>query len=187
VVESLKFSTVRLTRFGKLVLNHEVNVDLTASEWRDEESVTPNGREISRTITEAVVTGATPSPTFSVVTTSSYAKPFEGMRNVQMTSVDGKTAVAVIDGRTSLPFEARAKLPLDIKFKDGKRVPLLTLEGEGFRKEYEQLLFEAAREAKICWEAKSAAPITIGSGKPATVALLRADAATNSLRVCMAR
>lgn len=82
-----------------------------------------------------------------------FFPPFQGIRHAQANSSDGVTFIAVIDGRTTLPFSATAA-PSSIRFVDGRPAPTLTID-PSLSLSLTALFDQVAREEPACVESST--------------------------------
>lgn len=80
-----------------------------------------------------------------------FERPIRGLHRAIITSMDGVTAVATVDGRTSLPFLLDSSTPF--AFADGGAAPAVRL-SRPLQKAVAALIEESGQEAAACWERK---------------------------------
>lgn len=80
--------------------------------------------------------------------TLNYGTGFQGVRQVVLSSTDGKTMTAVIDGRTTKPFSVGAD-PGSVHFTDGSALPQLTVDPT-LRAAITRLIQKAGQTAASC-------------------------------------
>jgi hypothetical protein len=88
----------------------------------------------------------------SFTLTIDYSRPLRGVRHVVISSSDGATATAVVDGRATLPFQM-SPAPAVAFFPNGQRAPDVVIP-KGLSQAIEHLLRDAKRDAAECFSAR---------------------------------
>jgi hypothetical protein len=108
----------------------------------DEVTVKLDDKEIYHVVTKVESNGA-----FTI--DIDYAPPLTRVKHVTITSTDGKTAVAVVDGKQTLPYEIKPNP--DVRFPNGKAAPEVNVP-PGIATKAAALFQKAGSESAACWQ-----------------------------------
>lgn len=160
VGDSLRFSTRLQCPVSSVAAPATCDIPCVALGFSDDLEFVSGGSVDTITITNGsatlatLVTTTTDAGTISLV--ADFLPPFQGVRHAQFNSSDGVTFVAVIDGRTTLPFSATTA-PSSIQFVDGKPAPALSID-PSLGMSLTALFQQVAHEEPACLQS------TIGAG-----------------------
>jgi hypothetical protein len=160
---TLDSSQCQARRIGqRLVFEFSTAVQFEGKKLKLEKTITQvmnrNGHTTSRTSifrgddlllrTDAVGTSRTRSMDAQIRVT--FGKAFEGAREAEFTTEDGKVFRAIVDGRHILPFPIQTLTPLDsLRFEDGNPAPSVNIQ-PGTKEALEAILKNAKTASESC-------------------------------------
>jgi hypothetical protein len=173
---NLAFTETHKVDGGRLSITRTFKVDETTGDWLATSRLALNDHPILASTIDTKVD-------HSFHATFDYGRPVSGPRHVDVTSTDGQTATAVVDGKPTLAFPvSKSGAPPRVRFENGKPVPANEISDGELDEEVRRLAGDAAREFEPCLKDKVAAAAAAFGVPSSIVALaLRPAAAATSL------
>jgi hypothetical protein len=133
---------------GRVSLSTTLTNDVKAHEFQWTQRFQVQGHEIFRRVFDLKADK-------SFQETVDYGAHFSGPKHVELSSADGKTATALVDGRATLPFSlVKADAASILRFTNGKPVPVDELHGEDLKEDARKLFQDAEQDHAACFKPK---------------------------------